>query len=101
MRVDMIGFDGESFVIAGNGLIQLSQFSERITKVAVRSGVVGLDGECLGDEINGNVVSSHLMGDHTKQSQSDGLIGLGLQYLFVDAFSLRQATHLVVLHGKV
>ena len=41
------------------------------------------------------------MRDHTKQIQGDRLIGVGLQYLLIDALSLRQATRSVVLHSEV
>ncbi len=41
------------------------------------------------------------MGNNTKQMQGDRLIGVGLYYLLIDAFSLRQATRSVVLHGEV
>jgi hypothetical protein len=33
--------------------------------------------------------------------QGSGVIGLALQYLLVNVFSLRQATRVVVLDGKV
>jgi len=33
--------------------------------------------------------------------QGNRLIGVGLQYLLIDIFSLRQATRVVVLDGKV
>ena len=51
----------------------------------MRFGVIGIDGDGLVDEIDGGVVVSNLMGDHTKQMQGDRLIGVGLQYLLVDA----------------
>ena len=41
------------------------------------------------------------MGNHTQQMQGDGLIGVSLQYLLVNAFSLWQPASLVVLHAKV
>jgi len=67
----------------------------------VRIGVISLnvDGFCY--EINGGVVVSYLMGNHTKQMQGDRLIGVDLQYLLIDAFSLRQTTRSVMLHGEV
>ena len=100
MRLSVIGLDGEGFVIACHGLIQFPQFFEHVAKVVMRLGVIRLDGESLGDEINGNVVIAPLVGDHTKQMQSDRLVGFGLQYLFIDSLSLRQATHSVVLHSQ-
>jgi hypothetical protein len=33
--------------------------------------------------------------------QGDGLIGVSLQYLLVNAFCLRQATAIVMLQGEV
>ncbi len=101
MRLGVIGFDGEGLVIAGDGLVQLPQALERLAEVVMRHGVVGLDGEGLRDETNGNVVFSYLMGNHSKQMQGDRLIRVGLQYLLIDVFSLRQATRVVVLHGEV
>ena len=47
MRFGVIGLDGECFVIAGHGLIQLPHVLEPIAKVVVRLGVIGLDGEGL------------------------------------------------------
>ncbi len=88
-------------MVAGDGLIQLPQFLECNAKVVVRLGVIGLDGERPHDEINGSVVFSHLVGDHTKQMQGDRLTGVGLQYLLINALSLRQATRSVMLHGEV
>jgi hypothetical protein len=62
----------------------------------VRLGEIGFEGEGLSDEINGNVIFSNLMGDDTEQMQGDRLIGVGLQYLLIDAFGLGQATRGVV-----
>ena len=63
--------------------------------------VIGFEGQGFGDQINGNVVLPRLMRDHTQQMQSDGLIGITLQYLLIHAFRLRQATSFVMLYGKV
>ncbi len=101
MRLGEIGLDGEGLVKAGNGILQLPRFLERKPKVVMCFDVIGLDGEGLRDEIDGNVVFSHLMGDHPKQMQGDRLTGVGLQYLLINAFSLRQATRSVVLQGEV
>ncbi len=101
MRLGVIGLDGYGLVVACHGLIQLPQFFERRAKVVMRLGVIGLDGEGPRDEINGKIVFSRLMGDHTKLMQGDRLIGVGLQYLLIDAFSLRQATRSVVLQSEV
>ncbi len=101
IRIGVIGLDGEGLVVARDGLVQLPQGLERIAKVGTRRGVIGLDGKGLRDEINGNVVFSHLMGDHTKQMLGDRLIGVDLQYLLINALSLRQTTRRVVLHSEV
>ena len=42
-----------------------------------------------------------MMGDHTKQKQGGRMIGVGLQYLLTDVFSLGQVTCGEVLHGEV
>ena len=54
----------------------------------MRVGVIGLDGEGFCDEFNGDVILAHLTGNHTKQMQGDRLVGVGLQYLLVDALGL-------------
>ena len=41
------------------------------------------------------------MGDDTKQMQGHRLIGIGLQYLLVNAFGLRQSTRIVMLHSAI
>ena len=85
MRLDEIGLDGEGLVIACHGLIQPPKVFERVAKVVMRLGVVGLDGEGPGNEFNGDVEFAHLIGDHTKQMQGDRLVRLSLQYLLIDA----------------
>jgi hypothetical protein len=74
---------------------------ERKPKVVMGRGVIGPDGQRLGDEIGGDVVFPPLMGDHPQQMQGIGLLGVGLQYLLIDTLSLRQATRDVVLQGQV
>ena len=83
--------------MAGYGLIELPQVLEHFTKVAVRLGEVGFDGEGLGDEINGNVVLSLLMGDDAEQMPGDRLTRISLQNLLINALGLRQTARRVVL----
>ncbi len=67
----------------------------------MRLDVIGLDGEGLRDQFDGHVVLTHLMGDHTEKMQRERLIGVGLQYLLINALGLRQATLIVMPQGKV
>ncbi len=87
-------------MVANDSLIQPPQFFERIAKVVMRLSKIGIDGEGLRDEINGNVAFSHLMGNHAKQMQGVRLIGVGLQYLLINALGLGQATRSLVLHRE-
>ena len=101
VRVSVIGLDGECLVVACHSLIQLHQVLERSAEVAVCLCVIGFDGEGFCNEINSDVILTRLMGNHTEQMQGDGLVGITLQYLLVNIFSLRQATRVVVLDGEV
>ena len=83
--------------MAGYGLIELPQVLEHFTKVAVRLGEVGFDGEGLGDEINDNVVLSLLVGDDAEQVPGDRLTRISLQNLLINALGLRQTARRVVL----
>ena len=55
MRLGVIGRDGEGFVVAGDGLVQLPQALKRNAEVVMRLGVTGRDGEGLTVTGNGLV----------------------------------------------
>ena len=100
VRLGQAGLEGNRLSVTGGGLVQSAQALKRNAQVAMRVGVIGLDCEGLGDKPDGGLVPARLVGGLTQQMQGDGLIGIGLQYLPVDALGFRQAAGGVVPDGE-
>ncbi len=101
MHLGVIGLEGERLVVAGHGILQPAECREHIAQVIVCLGVIGLEVEGHGDPIDGDVILARLVGDHAQQMQSDGLVGMALQYLLVDVLRLREAASRVVLYREI
>ena len=86
--VRVIGVDFQGAPVTCLGLDRPAKFPKGITEVVVRLGEIRLDGDGLGYQIDGNIVFPHLIGDCTKQMQGIDLIGMRLQYLSINTFSL-------------
>ena len=66
MRLGEIWIDCKRLSVTSGSLVHPPQFSECISKIAVRINIIRSDSYGLGNEINYNVVFPHFMGNKSK-----------------------------------
>ena len=84
-------------MVAGDGLIQLSQVLERIAKDVMRLSIIGLDGDSLMVGGNGLIHSPQFLEHGSKIAMCLGDIRLYIKNLSVDYLRLLQLSGLMQL----